>query len=451
MIQNGLKYVLRKKVRTLLLLSILLAMSTSLLCAFSIQKASLQAKDKIYEKIGAGFTLSNNLFNNLGTARGSGTVKKEDIETIEKLDGITKVNKRMSAVAKLNNAHWIPLQNAYYPIDKKYEDILSITGESDSSLDKLFTSNVLKLTQGTHIQNEKHVALVHETFAKENNLKIGDTLQLQASLYDSDNIHQSTKTIATTIIGLFTGQNTTTPTMEDEMSENKIITDLDTIRDLYMYDGDEIYQDATFFTTNASQVEYILNEAKKLPIDYQNYQIQENGSDYAALSESIENINGSLHILVIATCIISALILTIILFLYMNTRQKEIAILLSIGKNKVQILTQFLFEMVLIGTISFVLSIGISKPLSQSIGQHFLNQSSEQSLDAMNQSLNGLLGNDLESASTALTIDSLDVSIDTDSILSLASIGYIVIITATVASSLPMLKKKPKDILTHTS
>lgn len=452
MIKNGIKYIFRKGVRSLLLLCILLAMSTSLLCAFSIQKASIQAKNQVYEKIGAGFTLSNNLMNNLGTSRGSGNVQPKDIEAIEKIGGITKTNRRMSAVAKLKNAQWVPMKDPYYPTDKKYENILSITGEDDTSLEQLFTSNVLKLKEGRHITtSDSHTSLVHETFAKNNNLKVGDQLALEASLYDSDNKKKSTEVIYTTIVGIFSGEHTGNPTMEDEMIENMIMTDLSTIRDLYLYDGDEIYMDATFFTKDASSVEKIIREAKTLPIDFNNYKIQENGSDYAALSQSIESINQTIHFMLIATCVIAGILITTILFLFTNSRKKEIAILLSIGKNKFQILLQFIFEVILIGSVSFIIAYGISKPISQSIGQSILNQSTEKSLEDMNQSLNGLLGNDLQSTSTALTISELDVVVDKDTLIPLVTTSYAIMIGATILASLPILIKKPKDILTQSN
>jgi hypothetical protein cdivTM_02953 len=49
--------------------------------------------------------------------------------------------------------------------------------------------------------------LVHEDFAKANNLKLGSKIKLKANQYDTDNEHPSKDEVEVEIVGILNGKN----------------------------------------------------------------------------------------------------------------------------------------------------------------------------------------------------------------------------------------------------
>ena len=87
-IQRAWLYITRKKLKTLILLAILLCMSTIMLSGFAIKHSTDAAAQSLDKTLKAGFTLGNNPRTNPGTARGSGTVSNKDIDAVKNLEGV---------------------------------------------------------------------------------------------------------------------------------------------------------------------------------------------------------------------------------------------------------------------------------------------------------------------------------------------------------------------------
>lgn len=65
---------------------------------------------------------------------------------------------------------------------EKYKNVIDVDGIRDSSLDNKFESGSLALIEGRHIAKEDvQKVLVHEEFAKVNNLKIHDKIYVKLS------------------------------------------------------------------------------------------------------------------------------------------------------------------------------------------------------------------------------------------------------------------------------
>lgn len=454
MIKRAWLYITRKKIKTLILLLVLFVMGTSLISALAIQKAASVSEQKMLERIGSGFSISNNLQYNMGTSRGEGNVPAQAVDAICEVEGVTKCLKRMNGIAEMENAKLVPLSGAAAGAEpKEYERVLAFTGENDSSLDKSFTGGLLKMKEGRHLrEGDRNKVLVHETFAKSNGLRIGDTLTLSPSAYDKENRNQSGQAVKAQIVGLFSGTNPITPTMQEEMCENIVFSDLDTVRQLYAYEkGEEIYQDATFYTTSVSATPDIMNKAKKLDVDWKSYELTQNGSDYVALGESVETLGRMIRLMLGGSIIVGVVVLSFFLFMWVQGRKRELGILISVGISKGKIAGQLLCETAIIGVCGLGLSCFGGQAIAKSVGAYFMDRVSEESVNNLNNGLSGMLGADLESAATAQTIDSLDVMIGNEEVIALFAIGMVVILVAVFVSITPILRKKPKEILTQMS
>ena len=77
-------------------------------------------------------------------------------------------------------------------------------------------------------------------------------------------------------------------------------------------------------------------------------------SNYPALQQSISGIYSISNKLFVGSLIFAGVVVSLLLFLWMNARKKEIAVLLSLGISKLEIFGQFLIEMVFISIPAFV-------------------------------------------------------------------------------------------------
>ena len=234
-IQRAWYFVTRKKIKTLIMMVILILISTVILSGLAIKNGTDQAASKIGEKVQSAFVLENNARYNMGTPRGAGTVKNKDIEQIAKLDGVTGSVRRMDALVDLKNAKQVRLPGGVTDYDtkkeKEYGEAVNFMGVNDSSRELKFRTETFKLVAGRHInENDKFKVLVHEDFAKMNKLQLGSKIKVQANPHDPDNLQKSHETAEVEIVGIFSGKNSRKAAVRSELFENIFYTDLTTTR-----------------------------------------------------------------------------------------------------------------------------------------------------------------------------------------------------------------------------
>jgi len=75
-------------------------------------------------------------------------------------------------------------------------------------------------------------------------------------------------------------------------------------------------------------------------------------TNYPGLQQSISGIYGIVDKLLLGSLIFSGMVITLLLFLWINARRKEIGIMLAIGKTKLEIFGQFIIELIIITVIA---------------------------------------------------------------------------------------------------
>ena len=280
-ISRAARYVLRKRVRTAVLFIVLTIITASMLSATAVSQAAQHEAGQIEKQAVGGFVLASNLQGSMLTPRGGGMVRPADVQRISKLSGVGSCMVRQNATADLVGASVVKVPGGDdYDAEKEQQfgNTANVIGTNDSSKLNVFTSHTLGMVEGRHLKtSDKHMSMVHEDLAKTNGLKVGDTLTLKANPYDADNESHSTATVRTTIVGIFKGDSDRKVASRAELTSNTVYTDLDTTSTLYQYKaGKEIYQDATFVLDRGVDVEKTMEAAKKLPVDWNNYQITRN-------------------------------------------------------------------------------------------------------------------------------------------------------------------------------
>lgn len=432
---------------------ILLLMSTVIMSGLAIKRATDQSSEEIGKKVQSAFILENNARNNIGTPRGAGTVKNKDIQAILKLEGIEKHVSRMDSLVDLKNAKQIKISGGAKDYDakkeKEYGEAVNFTGVNNSEAETKFRTGILKLIAGRHLKDDdKYKVLVHEDFAKQNNLKLGSKIKVQANPYDPDNLQKSTESAEVEIVGMFGGKNTKKAVVRSELYENIFYADLTTTRKVNKVNTEnEIYQNVTFFAKNVNAMNKILTEAKKLPVDWKMYQLTKSDQELSGVNSTLNGIYGLVFGVMLFGIILSIAVLSLVLFLWVNERKKEIGVLLAIGVSKVKIVAQLALEILIIAIFSFGLSFFVAKNVSQSIGNDFVSQASKNTTKEINKALKGNFSADADSAVSTKTIDHIDVKVTPDLLTLTWIFGAGAIIVSILIGALPILKVKPKKLL----
>ena len=146
----------------------------------------------------------------------------------------------------------------------------------------------------------------------------------------------------------------------------------------------------------------------------------------------------------IGAIIAGIIILSLVLAFWIQGRVHETGILLSIGVSKFNIISQYI--------IAFGGSYFSSKVISQNIGNTIVAQASKQAVQDVQSGFGGFsLGNDVNSSLATRTVDEIDVKVDVEELIYVYVIGTVIIILSVMASSVSIIRLKPKEILSKMS
>ena len=353
---------------------------------------------------------------------------------IEKLKEIEEKIIQYDGLAKLKDAKVVSGEQRINREDlsDEFKNVVSLEATNNTKRNILFSSGVFTIKEGKNIEeNDKNSIIVHEEFAKQNNLKLGDEVDLELLDIEKSGKIKSHKF---KIIGIFSGKKQETYTgLSSDFSENMVFVDYSTSQEILSNsENNEIANKILMYSGSAESTDLALNKLKELKIDESKYFVEK---DSNAFEESLESVSGIKYIIKVMTysiMLVGMVVLSLILILWLRERIYEIGIFLSIGKSKIQIITQFIFELIFISITSIISSLFLGNVLLKVIVDGFIN--SEDSMIS-----GGSLINNSSFMSNITTLG--------QSYLILISI---IVLSVVFASSL-MLIKKPKEILSKIS
>lgn len=454
MIKNAFAYVTRKSLKSLILILVILVMSALCLISLSIKDSTNKASKKTFSNITNSFSIEINRQVNPGTPRGGGNVKGQDIKKISESGDIESYVKRINSVADLVGLEIIETDetraNQSEERAKNFKSTVMLTGVNDSSKETKFVSGAYKLTSGEHLNNDdKNKVLIHKDLAKKNNLNIGDKIKLKSNLFDADNEKGADETVEAEIKGIFDGHNNVGVSAAQELYENTLITDLDTAAKVYGNTEDTaVYQDATFFVKGDKNLDKVMKNLGKLDINWREYNLIKSSSNYPALQQSISGIYGIANRLFAGSLIFAGIVVSLLLFLWMNARRKEIGVLLSIGKSKFEIFGQFIIELLFVSIPAFIGAFFLADYTGKILGNKILNKvTGDIAKRIARQSASSQLGGGAEVDGFNKTLTGLDINVLPKSMVYVAIFMGIVLIISLIISSSGILKKNPKELL----
>ena len=425
MIKNAIAYITRKRNRTLIIFIILTIVLSCLYSCLTIMKSSNEIEKAIYGSSNSSISI---------TKKDGKYFNVNQFKDIEKLKEIEEKIIQYDGLAKLKDAKVVSGEQRINREDlsDEFKNVVSLEATNNTKRNILFSSGVFTIKEGKNIgENDKNSIIVHEEFAKQNNLKLGDEVELE--LLDIEKSGK-TKSHKFKIIGTFTGKKQETYTgLSSDFSENMVFVDYSTSQEiLNKSENNKIANKILMYSGSAESTDLALNKLKELKIDESKYFVEK---DSKAFEESLESVSGIKHIIKIMTYSImlgGMIVLSLILVLWLRERIYEIGIFLSIGTSKIQIIMQFIFELIFISIPSIISSLFLGNVLLKVIVDGFI--------DSENSMISG--GSLINNSSFMLNITTLG-----QSYLILISI---IVLSVVFASSL-ILIKKPKEILSKIS
>ena len=425
MIKNAIAYITRKRNRTLIIFIILTIVLSCLYSCLTIMKSSNEIEKTLYESSNSSISI---------TKKDGKYFNVNQFKDIEKIKEVEKIIIQYDGLAKLKDAKVVSGEQRINREDlsDEFKNVVSFEATNNTKRNILFSSRVFTIKEGKNIEeNDKNSIIVHEEFAKQNNLKLGDEVDLELLDIEKSGKIKSHKF---KIIGSFSGKKQETYTgLSSDFSENMVFVDYSTSQEiLNKSENNKIANKILMYSSSAESTDLALNKLKELKTDESKYFVQK---DSNAFEESLESVSGIKHMIKIMTYSImlgGIIVLSLILILWLRERIYEIGIFLSIGTSKIQIIMQFIFELLFISIPSIISSLFLGNVLIKVIAGGLINSE--------NSMISG--GNLINDSSFMLNITTLG-----QSYLILISI---IVLSVVFASSL-ILIKKPKEILSKIS
>ncbi|MFR6488606.1 MAG: ABC transporter permease, partial [Clostridium sp.] len=260
------------------------------------------------------------------------------------------------------------------------------------------------------------------------------------------------KDVEVEIVGLFENTSSEQNPISFMMPENNLITDVETGRQLLgmkEFEFESIY----CMVKDPKQIDRIVNQVKDLDLDWNQYLLDTNDEQYQQIAGSIENLDEMVTLILYAVFIISCVILTLILSLWIKGRIYETGVLLSLGISKTDIMLQYICELMIIAILAFGLSFLSGKAISQSLGDRMMAQIQQQQENSQTSNSISISGNSIRAGlnNEVDEITELDVSVDVQELLVVYITGTAMIILSVLLSSAAVLRLKPKEILSKMS
>lgn len=372
--KRALLYIGRKKGRSVMLFGIVWVCVLSMLVAGTVRNQTDVVVGQLKEKLSGYFTIMPN--RDVENAQESLTdefcrevMKEENLSTYNGNDVYYMNVPKLVLTAGMFTAQG----------NENEAQVARFVSCTNSFYSEQFYMGELEVTKGEHIQPEDEgEALVSETLAKENHLKVGDTFtSLVTEGYQGLNDAALGESFEHRVKGIFRVKN---PSKDDSQNaernipDNYIFIDTKTDRNVMTKlrgdDMDWYRYGINFYIRDSAKFEETLEDVeRKITLPSGAYRIEQNNGKYQQSAEPLEKLIRMMGVFITAVLILSTVILCLILMMWMKDRKREIGVYLEVGIEKKNILMQLLIESTLIYLASFLLALPCAVVVMNSVGQ----------------------------------------------------------------------------------
>lgn len=396
--QLAFRYLCRKKSKTFILLLVLLFINSMILGSYMILHATEDSRITMQEKMGTKAVLE---------VKGSDRfITENEVRKIRDMDGVISVNRMAdSAVYPVN---FNPITNS----DSEEENNWKVTLLSYDELerDSAFSDLRYRLMKGDMItESSGKGAVINFALADANGLEIGDEMEVGTETGSVINV----KIIGVFVAGSERNQMDTLPAVN--RIENQIFIDNESYTGLFDNAG---YRKIAVYTKKPDQIDVLVQELK----DFLGSRVEITTADilYRQLEVPLNRIVRVMKLMLVFTLAAGVTITSILLCMWMRSRKREIAVFISMGKKKTDILMQVFMETAAV----FCLSVSGACVIGSGMA--------------------GIMKELLMEENTAVL---LSVSLQAGDIAAMFFAGGCIAVIAVCISLLPILRANPKDIL----
>ena len=408
-------YIIRKKVRSSILFLIVTLISFFLLSGSVLNTTVNNISKNLYKDVNFGFNIES-------ADKSNKEIEKDTLKKIEELKGITSKNYIFSKPVTVEGKKVVQ-ENQNITLNdeiKNKSNLVMMNGITASKSNIDFKSEVLKLEKGRHIEeNDKNKIMIHEKFAELNNVNLGDKIKLL----------QEGKTLELEIVGIYSGEKTNTFNgLSSDFIENTVYTDYKSSQELSNLMANNKVTSVEYGVEDPTKLDDVIKAVENLGIN--NLMVSKSNKNYELVTSSVESITKITNMIRIGSVVIGVVILSLILMFWVRERTYEIGTLLSLGTSKVNLVLQFIVEVLLVTIVGLMIAIGIEiatiKYLASNVGSIFSEELPKSIADElMKMSVNGI------------------------DIVNLVIVMIAIVFISVVVALLPILKMKPKKILTN--
>lgn len=351
----------RERRKTITLVVVFFAISLLLLTGGVFVSGARVALKELREQFYVCMTVEQTLEGNADNMTISPKMVEEVVEAT-KPDSFTGTN---VCYLSMENISLIP---GRFTLEKKEEArIARLISCRDSRLEREFTKDGFEVIEGRHL-NGKDVkkAIISKDLAEWNGLSVGDTLR---GIVTDNSLIAAKQGIGTAyeykIVGLFTVtgdmREASSARAECETHVNWIFIDeasgfeiLENIRNK----SRQYVNGLTLWTADPARLPQMEEALVALPgYDWEKYYIHTNSAEYNLAAQPMLRMERILVVFLLMVSIMAVLILGILLTMWNQERTHEIAILLSIGCSKRDILLQLFAENIVLFGVGYVAAI----------------------------------------------------------------------------------------------
>ena len=473
----SIRCLVRKKAKTILLLSIVFVTSCLIYAGWACKSANVQTQTEGKQALGASFRMEENeadrhdrtaeAIEKLGGQNGSvdgshieqlesgdwmishdnsfETLQMEDIVTLAGQEGIAEYNITTANIV-VNPVNFVRIED---PDVDQHSDLLgvSLRGNMDMRLDFDVWNGNIEVNEGRMITPEdKDVCVISRELAELNGLTVGDKLE-----FNSRKDRETSKVYSAEIVGIYDTIHKITPIMygDSYRSENIIMTDLRFPEKPQGCEGDPLYQYATFWVENVDEYNAVKKQIKKADINWKRYDFIDNTGMSDTMAENFGDLDEMSSIILILVAVSGVVIIFLVFLFWLKGRVHEIGIFLAIGKSKAAIIAQMMMEGILIGCISFMLATICAPALSKSVADYLVGYQVKQE-EEQRKADEGMTGG-AGVVEYETEVMGVETKVTGKVILLSASSILGVIFVAVSSSCIFVVIQKPKEILSKMS
>ena len=399
--QRGVLYLTRKRAKSILLLMIFLFVNSMILGTNMILHAAQSTEAAMKEKTKAKVVCEM-------TDAGQ-PVTEEDARGIGNLDAVTSINRMGQQAAYLPEL--LPVTgNTSTEADNQKVSLFSF---DDMETDSPFADQSFRLTEGSLIgPDSQYCAVVNQGFAQANGLKVGDTFSLE---------NEEGKKTTVEIIGEYLAGNETRQEKETlalYRQENQIYMDNTAYLELF---GEKGFYKLSAYVSQPELLDSLAGEIQE--IVGEKAEVTTSDTLYQQMKAPLTQITRVVSLMRLLAFGTGTAVVSLLLCMWMRSRQKEMAVFLSMGEGKSVIFWQALLESAVVFLIALLGACALGAAASGWMQKLLL--------------------------ATVDTGTSLTVTLQAGDIAQLLGIGGTVVGIGVLLSLIPVLRSNPKDILSR--